>query len=157
MILTANSLCHVCILIHSWESVFFTASHYILIFLKGKKKNCVLGHPIYPAIISGAIICEDSFPTRDYAGPKLSGDVVSLSRRFRATFLQTERQQTACSSRPYPLNKACFPSITLFTFGLHTGISDCFYSVIFADVSLIAQHNRCNGLLTLIKSLSVVN
>ena len=35
-----------------------------------------------------------------------------LARRF-----YKQRQQTACSSRPYPLNKAGFPSITLFTFG----------------------------------------
>ena len=34
-------------------------------------------------------------------------------------------------------------------------IIDCFCSVIFAVVSLIAQHNHGNGLLTLIQSLSV--
>ena len=50
-----------------------------------------------------------SINLRDYAGPKFSGDIMSPSRRFRAMFLQTERQQTACSSRPYPPNKARFP------------------------------------------------
>ena len=84
---------------------------------------------------------------------KFSGDIMSPSRRFRATFVQTERQQTACSSCPYPLNKVCLPSDLL----LHTPISDCFDRVIFADVSLIAQHNGRNGLLPLIESLSVVN
>ena len=54
--------------------------------------------------------------SRDYASPKFSGDVMSPFRRFRATFEQTERQQTACSSRPYLLCKACVPVIMLFTF-----------------------------------------
>ena len=37
---------------------------------------------------------------RDYAGPKFSGDIMSPSRGFRATFLQTERQQTDCMLQP---------------------------------------------------------
>ena len=95
---------------------------------------------------------------RDCAGPKFSGNVMSPFRRFSLMFLQTEQQQTACS-RPYPLNMAIFLSITLFTFGFFVAHSHnwLFYSVIFADVSLIAQHNHCNGLPTLIQSLSVVN
>ena len=39
----------------------------------------------------------------------------------------------------------CLPSYFL----LHTRIIDCLYGVIFADVFLIAQHNRRNGLLKL--------
>ena len=49
---------------------------------------------------------------------------------------------------------SCLPSDLL----LHTRIIGCFYSVIYADVSLIAQHNHRNGLLTLIQSLlSLIN
>ena len=63
------------------------------------------------------LMCMINWHPRDYASPKFSGDFMFPSRRFRATFEQTERQQTACSSRPHLLCKACFPVITLFTFG----------------------------------------
>ena len=39
---------------------------------------------------------------------------------------------------------------------MHSRLIDCFYSVFFAVVSLIAQHNHRHGLPTLILSLSVI-
>ena len=53
---------------------------------------------------------------------------ITLAQNFRATSclrpgdlercFYKQRQQTACSSHPYPLNKAHFLSVTLCTFGL---------------------------------------
>ena len=53
------------------------------------------------------------------------------------------------------VNKACFNYAVYLL--LYSHIIYCFCSVIFAVVSLFAQHNHRNGLLTLIQSLSAVN
>ena len=59
----------------------------------------------------------------------------SDSRLHVAAVLTGQIKHVFCQLR-------CLPSDLL----LHTCIIDCFYNVIFADVSLIAQHNRHNGL-----------